>query len=217
MSISIELICTYIILIPFIIGNISLVIASFFQKKITLFIKSSLKLEDKFKDSKVKIFNITNTIVWIAVGLVFALNLDIIISLSALIVFLAFRGGFTLSKRFIFGICDVVIAKSNCSNKKLRNVIYREISIGIIFVLLFVLMWGILYRYINVAVRSIFGIETNLLLIILWVGGFFYGLISSLIVSIVSINLLLKNEINNMLLFSGVVLREKIKIKKITS
>jgi hypothetical protein len=207
MSISIELVFAYIILIPFIIVNILFVIGSLFQKKTTYFLQKNLKLEEKLKDPKVKIFNVINNIVWIAVGLVFALNLDIIISFSALIVFLAFRGGLTLSRRFTFGIHDVIIAKSNTSNKKLSYVIYRAVSIGIIIELLFVLMWGILYRYINVAVRSSFGIEANLLVIFLWVGGFFYGFISSLIICFISKNILLKNEISIMLLFSGVFLR----------
>lgn len=208
MLLSIELVLAYIILIPFIIINITLSFGLFFQKITGIFLRKVFKLEENY--SKNKIFSYINFFLWIIIGLVNVSNLDTPISIGALLVFLAFRSGTSLSKRLIFGIHDIKIMKSNFSEKRIKKLISRVVKFGIIIELMFLLSWGILYRYINLSVKSNFGIEVSFLVLVLWVIGFIYGIIISAIQSSFSKYFLLKNEIGIVLLFSGELLKEKI-------
>jgi len=148
------------------------------------------------------------------VGGISVFLLDNIISLGALIVFLAFRGGAALSKRVIFGIHDVKIMKHQLSNKKITKIISFMIKVGIIVELLFLLILGILYRYLSDSVKTTFGIEVNILAIFLWIAGFIYGIIFSVIQSSLSKQFLLKNEIGIALILSGQIVKGKVKEKK---
>ncbi|UCC19942.1 MAG: hypothetical protein JSV62_01295 [Promethearchaeota archaeon] len=213
MSISIEIILVYIILTPFIIVNILFAFGLLFQKRTAVFLQKSLKMEEKFKDSKIKILKYVNFIIWVSVGIINVFNLDNPISLGAVLVFLAFRSGTTLSKRFIFGIHDIKIMKSHYSEKKISKIIARVVATGIVIELLFILSWGILYKYLSISIKSNFGIEVNVLVIFLWGIGFIFGFIISLIQSSISKQFLLKNEIGIILLLSGEVVKDKIKQK----
>lgn len=210
---TIELILAYIILIPFIIANIILTMGSLFQKKTAKFLQKTLKVEEKYKSSQNTIFNLVNLIIWIVVGIINVLSLENPISLGAILVFLAFRSGISLSKRFLFGIHDMKLMKLHTSDKKITKIISRVIKIRIIIELMFLLSWGILYRYLNVTVKSSFNIDVNILVIILWALGFVYGIIFSLIQSSISKQFLLKSEIGIVLLLSGELVKEKIKKK----
>jgi len=213
-TITVELIIAYVILIPFIIINIFFSIGSLFQKKVSKFMQKILREEEKFKDSQYKKFKYINILIWIAVGSINVFFLDEPISLGALIVFLAFRSGATLSKRFIFGIHDVKIMKHHLSDKKTTKIISFMLRIGIIVELLFLLIWGILYQYLSVSIKTTFGIEVNILAILLWITGFIYGIILSVIQSSLSKQFLLKNEIGIALVLSGEIIKERIKEKK---
>jgi len=209
----IEIILVFIILIPLIIFNIFIAIGSFFQKRVTIFLVKKVKLEEQYKNSYVKLFNIINFIVWITIGCVNILNLDNPISISSIVIFLAFRSGTTLSKRAILGIHDLKVMKSHFSDKKYVKVVSRIVKISIFFELTFLLIWGVSYRTLNIAVKSNFGIEVNILVIILWIFGFIYGFVFSLIISIPSKQFLLKNEIGIAFLLSGEIFKEKIENK----
>jgi hypothetical protein len=209
----IETILIGIILIPFIMFNIFIAFGSFFQKKVSIFLVKKLKLEEQYKNSHTKLFNIINFIVWIAVGLVNILNLDNPISISSVIIFLTFRSGATLSKRVTLGFHDLKIMKSRFSDKKYVKIVSRIVKISIIFELLFILAWGVSYRTLSVAIKSNFGINVNILVIILWIAGFIYGFVFSLIMSIASKQFLLKNEIGIAFLLSGEMIKDKIKNK----
>ena len=163
MTITVEVIIAYVILTPFIIINIFFSIGSMFQKKVSKFLQKTLKEEEKFKDSQYKKFRFINFLIWFGVGGISVFLLDNIISLGALIVFLAFRGGVALSKRVIFGIHDVKIMKHQLSDKKITKIISLMIKVGIIVELLFLLILGILYRYLSVSVKTTFVIEVNIL------------------------------------------------------
>ncbi|MBY8986626.1 MAG: hypothetical protein KGD65_16255 [Candidatus Lokiarchaeota archaeon] len=214
MTITIEIILAYVILIPFIIISILFSFGSLVQKKVSKFLQKIIKEEEKFKDSQYKKFKVINFVIWIAVGGVNVFFLDNPLSLGALIVFLSFRGGATLSRRFIFGIHDVKIMKDHLSDKKTTKIISLMIKMGIIVELLFVLVWGILYRFLSVSVKTTFGIDVNILTILLWIVGFTYGIIFSLIQSRLSNHFLLKNEIGIALVFSGVMVTDKVEEKK---
>ncbi len=214
MTLTVELILAYVILIPFIIINIFFSFGSIFQKKVSKFLQKILREEEKFKDSQYKKFKYINFLIWFAVGGINVFLLDNPISLGALIVFLAFRGGATLSKRFIFGIHDVKIIKHQSSDKKITKIFSLMIEVGIIVELLFLLIWGILYHYLSVSVKTTFGMEVNILAILLWSAGFIYGIIFSAIQSSLSKQFLLKNEIGIALVLSGQTVKEKVKEKK---
>lgn len=214
MTITVEVIIAYVILTPFIIINIFFSIGSMFQKKVSKFLQKTLKEEEKFKDSQYKKFKFINFLIWFGVGGISVFLLDNIISLGALIVFLAFRGGVALSKRVIFGIHDVKIMKHQLSDKKITKIISLMIKVGIIVELLFLLILGILYRYLSVSVKTTFGIEVNILAIFLWIAGFIYGIIFSVIQSSLSKQFLLKNEIGIALILSGQIVKGKVKEKK---
>jgi hypothetical protein len=215
MSISIELILAYVILIPFIIINIIIAVGFLFQKVTGIFLQKALKLDEKYKNSKNRIFHLINLIIWITIGLINVFNLDNPISLGGVLIFLAFRSGTSLSKRLIFGIHDIKLLRSLFSEKKIAKIIAKTVKIGIIIELMFLLTWGILYRYLNVSVKSNFGIEVNILVLVLWFAGFVYGIIFSIILSKISKQFLLKNEIGIVVLLSGELLKEKIKKKNI--
>ena len=212
-AITIEVFIAYVILIPFIFINLLFSLGSFFQKKVSKFLKKSLKEEEKVKDSQYNKFKLVNILIWVAVGSIIVFLLDDPISLGALIVFLAFRSGATLSMRFIFGIHDVKLIKHQLSDKKLTKIISLVLKVGIIVELLFLLIWGILYRYLSMSVKTTFGLEGNVLAFFLWIAGFIYGIIFSVIQSSLSKQFLLQNEIGIVLVLSGQLVREKIKDK----
>ena len=214
MTIAFDVIIAYVILIPFIIINIFFSFGSMFQKKVSKFLQKILREEEKFKNSQHKIFKFINFFIWIAVGGITVLFLDNPISLGALIVLLAFRGGATLSKRFIFGIHDTKIMKHHSSDKKITKIISLMLRLSIIAELLFLLTWGILYRYLSTSVKTTFGLEVNILALILWVAGFIFGIVFSVIQSSLSKDLLLKNEIGIALVLSGQTVKQKIKAKR---
>ena len=214
MSFSVELILAFIILIPFIIINLILSIGALFQKAFSSFLQKSFKLEDKFKEPKNKLFKWINFVIWIAIGTINVLYLDNLVSFGAIFIFLAFRSGTTLSKRFIFGIHDIKTMKFHLPDSKTTKIASSIVKISIVLELLFVLSWGLLYKYISVSIRSNLGIEVNMLIIILWGSGLIYGIIFSVIQSSFSKQILLKNEIGIALLLSGESFKEKIKKKK---
>jgi len=210
---TIEEILVYLILIPLIMVNILFSFGSFFQKRTVISLQKRLKVEEEFKDSRDKIFNIVHLIIWITIGAINVFNLDNLISLGSILVFIAFRGGSTLSRRFIFGIHDIKLMKSHLSNNKIAKIVSLAVKIGIIIELLFLLIWGISYKYLNVSIKSNFGLDVNILVIILWIFGFIYGFIFSVIQSSFTKHFLLKNEIGIVLLLSGEAFKEKVKTK----
>ncbi len=211
MSFSIELILAFIILIPFIIINLFLWIGALFQKALSSFLQKVLKVEEKFKEPKKKIFKWINLFIWITIGTINVIYLDNPVSFGAIFIFLAFHSGTTLSKRFIFGIHDIKTMKSHLPDSKTTRIASTIVKVSITLEILFVFSWGLLYKYISVSIKSNLGIEVNLLIIILWVSGLIYGIIFSVIQSHFSKQILLKNEIGIALLLSGEVTKEKIK------
>ena len=129
---TVEEIFAYIFLIPLILVNIFFSFGSFFQKRTGKFLQKKLKMEEKFKESRDKIFNIIHLIIWLTIGTINVLNLDNLISLGSIIVFISFRGGATLSKRFIFRIHDINLLKSHLSDKKITKLVSLAVKIGTI-------------------------------------------------------------------------------------
>jgi len=211
MSFSVELILAFIILIPFIIINLFLWIGALFQKALSSFLQKVFKVEEKFKEPKNKLFKWINIIIWIAIGTINVLYLDNPVSLGAMFVFLAFRSGTTLSKRFVFGIHDIKTMKFHLPDSKTTRIASSIVKVSIVLELLFVLSWGLLYKYLSVSIKSNLGIDVNMLIIILWVSGLIYGIIFSVIQSHFSKQILLKNEIGIALMLSGESFKEKIK------
>ena len=216
MSLPYEAVIAYVILIPIILFNVFILFGSLFQKRFSGFFKKFFKVEENNKESKVKILNIINTIIWILIGFLSVLSLENPISINVIFIFLAFRSGMTLIRRFIFGIHDIKIMKSRFSDNRITKSISLTIKISIFFESAFLLSWGIAYNYISISVKSNFGIEVNLLVIILWAIGIIYGFIFSVILGHYSKDFLLKNEFSIALLLTGELFREKIneKIKK---
>ena len=211
MSFSVELVLALIILIPFIIINLFLWIGALFQKLLSSFLQKALKVEDKFKEPKNKLFKWINFIIWISIGIINVIYLDNPVSLGAIFIFLAFHSGTTLSKRFVFGIHDIKTMKFHLPDSKTTKIASSIVKVSIVLELLFVLSWALLYKYISVSIKSNLGIEVNILLLILWGSGLIYGIIFSLIQSSFSKQILLKNEIGIALLLSGEAVKEKIK------
>ena len=215
MSFSVELTLAFIILIPFIIINLFFSFGALFQKLLSSFLQKALKVEDKFKESKNKLFKWINFIVWISIGTINVLYLDNPVSFGAIFIFLAFRSGTTLSKRFIFGIHDIKTMKFHLSDSKTTRIASYIVKVSIALELLFVLSWGLLYKYISVSIKSNLGIEVNMLIIIIWGSGLIYGIIFSVIQSSFSKQILLRNEIGIALMLSGEGYKEKIKKKNV--
>ena len=214
MAFTIEIILAYMILIPFIMFNLFFLSGSFFQGRVSKLLLKILKANEKLKEPyyvKFKIFNIT---IWIIVGLLFFLSLNNPFSLGGLMVLLAFRSGASLIRRFIFGLHDVKILKDHFSESNVMDMVLFIVRFGVVIELLFMLIWGILYQYLNVSINSLFGIEVNLLTLFLWIAGFVYGFIFSVIQSLISKQFLLKNELGIAIVFSGLIIRDKVKEKK---
>jgi hypothetical protein len=210
---TITVLIAFLILIPFIFINIFLWFGSFLQKRISTFLLKKFGALENFKRSHYKKFNLFHSIIWISVGLLNVLLLDEKISLGTIIIFLAFRSGANLSKRFIFGIHDTIIIKKNFSNSKVETKLTFLVRLGTITELSFLVIWGVLYQYLSVSVKSLLGVEVNLLVIMLWIIGFIYGILSSLILSKISDQILLQNEFGIAMLLSGQLLRDKVENK----
>jgi len=214
MAFIIELIFGYMIMIPFIMFNLFFLIGSFFQGRVSKFLLKILKANEEIKESHYVKFKILNISIWIIVGILFVLSLDNPFSLGGLMVLLAFRSGASLIRRFIFGIHDVKIMKNHSSKSKVMDMVSFIIKFGVVIELLFILIWGILYQYLNVSVNSLFGIEGNLLTLFLWIAGFLYGFILSVVQSLISKQFLLKNELGIALMFSGEIIKDRVEKKK---
>jgi hypothetical protein len=214
MAFMIEVFFAYMILIPFIVFNIFILFGSFFQARVSKLLQKILKPEKEIKKTLYKTFKFLNVCIWIVIGILFFLSLDNPFSLAGIMVFIAFRSGASLIRRLIFGIHDIRIMKHHLPDNKAMDLVSLMVKFGIFVELLFILIWGILYQYLGVAVNSIFGIEVNFLTLFLWIAGFGYGLIASIVQSIFSKQFLLKNEIGIALVFSGQILREKVEEKK---
>ena len=213
MSDLIELIIAGIILTPVILINIFFAIGSLFQMLVSHFTQKIFKTEDEFKSSSRKVFSIVNVIIWILVGGINVYFLDEPFSLGGIIVFLTFRSGYTLSKRFIFGIHDSRILKKKYEGK-ITKILSSLVKIGIIIEMLFLLLIAILYRYLSISFKTSLGIEVNILVIALLISGFIYGIVSSSILSSRTSQFLSKNEIGIALLLSGEIAKDKIENKK---
>ena len=211
MSFSVELILAFIILIPFIAINIFLSIGALFQKALSSFLQKALKVEYKFKEPKKNLFKWINLFIWISIGTINVINLDNPVSLGAMFIFLAFNSGTNLSKRFIFGIHDIKTMKFHLPDSKTTRIASYIVKVSIGLELLFVLSWGLLYKYLSVSIKSNLGIEVNMLIIVLWGSGLIYGIIFSVIQSSFSKQILLKNEIGIALMLSGEGFKKKIK------
>jgi len=214
MAFTIEIILAYMILIPFIMFNLFFLSGSFFQGRVSKLFLKILKANEEIKESYYVKFKILNITIWIIVGLLFLLSLNNPFSLGGLMVLLAFRSGASLIRRFIFGIHDVKILKDHFSERKSMDMVLFIVRFGVVIELLFMLTWGILYQYLSVSVNSLFGIEVNLLTLFLWIAGFVYGAIFSVIQSLISKQFLLKNELGIALVFSGEMIKDKVEEKK---
>lgn len=213
MSELIELIILVIILTPILLINIFFAIGSLFQNLVAHFTQKIFKIKDEFKSSSRKVFSLVNGTIWIIVGGINIYFLDEVFSLGAIIVFLAFRSGYTLSKRFIFGIHDSRILKKKYKGN-ITKILSRLVKIGIIIEILFLLLIAILYRYLSISFKTSLGIEVNILVILLLVSGFIYGFFTSTIFSSRTSQFLSKNEIGIALLLSGEIAKQKIETKK---
>jgi len=206
----INLFLVYIILIPFIIMNLFISFGSFFQNRLAKFFQKLIKTEKNLENSHERAFKILNFLIWVIIGLIGILLLENLFSLGTLFVFLAFRSGATLSKRFIFGIHDIKVMKNNFSEGKITKIISRIVEIAIFTELLYLLAWAIFYRALNTSVKTIFEIEGSIFILFIWLIGLLYGIIFSLIQTIFSKGFLLKNEIGIALLVSGELFKNKI-------
>jgi hypothetical protein len=217
MAITVELIVAFLILIPFIIINLLISFGLFLHRRIATFLLKKFGEKDYFKRSHYKKFSILHAFIWITIGLLNVLLLDEKISLSSIIVFLSFGSGAKISKRFIFGIHDIRIIKRQFTNNKIESKLTFLVRLGIIIELSFLVIWALLYQYLNISVKSLLGIDVNILVIMLWIIGFIYGILSSLILSKISNQILLHNEFGIAMLLSGQLLRDKVenKIKRI--
>lgn len=194
--------------------NLFFLIGSFFQSRVSKLLLRILKKKEEPKESHYLKFKILYSATWIIVGVLFVLSLDNPFSIGGIMVLLAFRSGASLIKRFIFGIHDLRILKKNLPENKVVDMISIIIKFGVFIELLFVLTWGILYQYLNVSINSVFGIGVNIITLFLWIAGFCYGVILSVVQSITAKQFLLKNEIGIALMFSGQIIANKVEKKK---
>ncbi len=206
-----NLIVAYLLLIPFILLNILLTLARFFAARLTAFTQKYLNLDVPYETSRERTFNIVFTLCWLIIGIYSALQLDNPISLSGFMVFLAFRSGSTLGRRVIYGFHDSKVIKATTEEKQLSSIISLAFKIGLIAEGLFLLAWGILYKVLSISIKLTFGMNVNLFMIILWVGGLIFGVAFGLIRSRIAKGFLLKDEIIIVLLFSGKLVEEKVK------
>jgi len=182
----IELIIIGIFLTPVILINIFLAIGALFQKLVTHFMQKIFDTEKEYKSSSRKVFSSVNLIIWIIVGGINVYFLDKPFSLGAIIVFLTFRSGYTLSKRIIFGFHDSRILKKKYKGN-ITKILSGLIKTGIIIEMIFLLLLAILYKY---------------------------GIISTLLLSSRTPQFLSKNEIGIALLLSGETVKDKIDTKR---
>lgn len=210
---TLELILVYILLLPFILINIAIIIGSFLEGKVAGFARKILKLEEEFEQARAKTFGIIYTIIWLVAGVAGVLMLDNPLSLGGIMVFLAFRGGANLSTRVLFGIHDTKLIKLKTEDSKIIGLVSIAFQIGIAVEVLFLLMWGLLYKFLYLTVRTAFGVDVNIIMITLWGTGLIFGFIFAAIRSRGAQGFLLKDEIGIILLLSGKWLEEKIKEK----
>lgn len=202
------------ILLPFFMFNLLFLMGSFLQSRTVKLLLKTMKQKEQVKDAYYMKFKIFNIAIWILVGTFFLVSLDNPFSLGGVMVLLAFRSGASLSRRFIFGIHDIRILKKNLPENKILDIVSVITKFSTFIELLFVLTWGILYQYLSASVNSLFGIEVNLLTLFLWVAGFCYGIIGSVVQSIISKQFILRNELGIALLFSGQIIADKVEKKK---
>jgi len=184
-------ILAYLILLPFILFNIVLSMITFIRNKFTRYAFSILRKDIVFAQK-----NITDRIYsfsWVVFGSVGCLVSGVTNVLTLLMIFLAFNSGGNISKQIIFTIHDRRILSGEKEHVK-RNFV-KIIAILTIIQLLFVLAWAVTYRIVSVSIKTIFGLDADIYIIILWVIGLIIGMIYSFIRTRKEPNLLMRNEL----------------------
>lgn len=206
-------ILAYVILVPFILLNIALILGKFLEGRITEFARKILKIEIPYEKEKERMFNLIYTIIWLVIGIIGVLMLDNPISLGGFMVFIAFRGGANLGKRTVFGFHDSKLIHEATSDTTLIGIVSFAFKLGLIVEVLFLLAWGLLYKFLSLTIKVAFGLSTNSLMFILWFSGLIFGLGFGIFRSRLAKSFLLKDEIAIVLLFTGKALEEALKTK----
>jgi len=211
--IALEIILVYLILIPFILLNIAIIIGTFLESKVANFAIKILKLKEGFEEEPSKKFKLFYTLVWILAGIIGDLSLPQPISLDGFMVLIAFRGGANLGTRVIFGLHDTRLVKEATSDSSIIRLVSIAFQMGLAVEALFLLAWGLLYKFLYLTVRTAFGVSANTLMVVLWISGLIFGILLATIRSRGTEGFLLRDEIGIVLLLSGKLLEEKIKEK----
>ncbi|MGQ4833009.1 MAG: hypothetical protein ACP6IS_03790 [Candidatus Asgardarchaeia archaeon] len=211
LGVQLNLVIAYLLLIPFILLNVLLALARFFAGRLASFTRKYLKIEIPYETARDRTFNIIFTLCWLIVGVYATLQLDNPITLGGFMVFLSFRSGSTTGRRVIYGFHDSKMINSLNGEKQLHNVVATAFKIGLIVEGIFLLTWSILYKALSLSIKTAFGIDVNILIILLWLAGLVFGIAFGILRSKTARGFLLKDEIIIVLLFSGKLLEEKVK------
>lgn len=202
MAIDVTIVIAYLILIPFLLLNIAIILGRFLQSRLAAFLRGKLNIDVPYETYKEKRYNLFYTLLWIIVGIAGYLMLENPTILSAVFVFLAFRSGANTTRRVIFGMHDAKMIREHTSDSTLIGVVSKAIKLGLITEVLFLLIWGVVYKTLSATIKVSFGLGFNQLTLILWGAGLIFGLIFGLIRARGSIGFLLKDELSLVLLFS---------------
>jgi hypothetical protein len=190
--------------------NLLFSIGNFFQNKIGEVLYKHVDIENERENRYETVLKTINILIWIGAGFLGILFLENPVSFEAIFVFLAFRNGATLSKRFVFGLHDTRIIKKTFSKDRITRIISKIIIISIVLELSFLLAWGVVYQSIDAYVKTFFGIDGNMFVFLIWMKGLIYGILFSFIQSRFSNDFLLKDEIGIALLVAGELFRQKL-------
>ncbi|MHA1712924.1 MAG: hypothetical protein ACTSW4_02605 [Candidatus Ranarchaeia archaeon] len=185
------MILAYLILIPFILFNLGISLISFFKNRFTGFAVSLFGKTDSF--ARKNVVDRAYTFFWIVLGSVACLVSGITDPLSLLLTFLAFNSGGKITKQIIFTLHDMKILSAESGAIK-----GRLIKASVMFTmmqLLFLLAWGVTYRIASASLKTIFGLDAGIYVIIIWVSGLVVGILYGMARSRNEPLLLMKNEL----------------------
>jgi hypothetical protein len=185
------------LLLAFISIQAGLMMARFFRKGMTTVLGKVIPAD--IPENEKKSWEIIYTIVWLATGLWALWELKDKTLLGAFFGFFAFRSGANVGKVIIYSYHDAKLVE-NLGNGKVLGMISTVTKLSLLFESLFLAALAFSYKALSVTLKG--GGTVGRFLLILWFGGFAFGVIFSLFIARNNRGVLLKDSLSTLAFFT---------------
>lgn len=195
---NLELILTYILLIPFVLISLIIsmagVLLSATGKAVARILRVQLPGDEKRR------YRFLFTAVWVAAGIYAVRQLENTNPLVLFLTFLTFRNGASIVMKFIYGVHDAAVIGEHTKDSRVLALAGRAVRLAVLTEVLFLLVWAVSYRTITVSIK---GTGFSAFLLYLWIAGAVFGALFGVFIARGNRGILLQDELSIVLLFTG--------------